>query len=172
MSIQALWSLRERVTEALTHEGYTYKYDISLPVEKIYDLVEDMRRHLGDMAKNVVGYGHVGMVIFFSCNESVAGIHFDFFEHLFVPGDGNLHLNITSPSKDPALLAAIEPYVYEWTARWKGSISAEHGLGLKKRNYIYYSKPSEAVALMGNIKAMLDPKGILNPYKTLPDNIH
>ncbi|KTG45569.1 hypothetical protein cypCar_00015720 [Cyprinus carpio] len=143
---QALWSLRERVTEALTHEGYTYKYDISLPVEKIYDLVQDMRGHLGDMAKNVVGYGHVG--------------------------DGNLHLNITSPSKDPALLAAIEPYVYEWTSKWKGSISAEHGLGLKKRNYIYYSKPSEAVALMGSIKAMLDPKGILNPYKTLPDNIH
>lgn len=97
------------------------------------------------------------------------------FEHkrlLFVSGDGNLHLNITSPSKDPALLAAIEPYVYEWTSQWKGSISAEHGLGLKKRNYIYYSKPSEAVALMRSIKAMLDPKGILNPYKTLPDNIH
>ncbi|NP_001074066.1 D-2-hydroxyglutarate dehydrogenase, mitochondrial precursor [Danio rerio] len=144
--IKALWSLRERVTEALTHEGYTYKYDISLPVEKIYDLVQDMRRHLGGMAKNVVGYGHVG--------------------------DGNLHLNITSPSKDFDLLAAIEPYVYEWTSQWKGSISAEHGLGLKKRNYIYYSKPSEAVALMGSIKAMLDPKGILNPYKTLPDNIN
>ncbi|KAI2667794.1 D-2-hydroxyglutarate dehydrogenase, mitochondrial [Labeo rohita] len=142
----ALWSLRERITEALTHEGYTYKYDISLPVEKIYDLVQDMRGHLGGMAKNVVGYGHVG--------------------------DGNLHLNITSPSKDPVLLAAIEPYVYEWTSEWKGSISAEHGLGLKKRNYIYYSKPSEAVALMGSIKAMLDPKGILNPYKTLPDHIH
>ncbi|KAG1934959.1 D-2-hydroxyglutarate dehydrogenase, mitochondrial isoform X2 [Pimephales promelas] len=143
--IKALWSLRERVTEALTHEGYTYKYDISLPVEKIYDLVQDMRGHLGDMTKNVVGYGHVG--------------------------DGNLHLNITSPSKDPALLAAIEPYVYEWTSKWKGSISAEHGLGLKKRNYIYYSKSSETVALMGSIKAMLDPKGILNPYKMLPDNI-
>lgn len=144
--IKALWSLRERVTEALTHDGYTYKYDISLPVDKSYDLVKDMRGHLGDMAKNVVGYGHVG--------------------------DGNLHLNITSPSKDPALLAAIEPYVYEWTSEWKGSISAEHGLGLKKRNYIYYSKPSEAVALMGNIKAMLDPKSILNPYKTLPDQLH
>lgn len=86
-------------------------------------------------------------------------------------GDGNLHLNITSPAKDPALLAAIEPFVYEWTARCQGSISAEHGLGLKKRNYIYYSKPSLAVGLMGDIKAMLDPKGILNPYKTLPDNL-
>lgn len=91
--------------------------------------------------------------------------------HLPLPGDGNLHLNITSPSKDPALLAAIEPYVYEWTSNVRGSVSAEHGLGLKKRNYIYYSKPPEAVALMGNIKAMLDPRGILNPYKTLPDDL-
>ncbi|XP_051244724.1 D-2-hydroxyglutarate dehydrogenase, mitochondrial [Dicentrarchus labrax] len=143
--IKALWSMRERVTEALTHDGFTYKYDISLPVERIYQLVTDMREHLGDRAKSVVGYGHVG--------------------------DGNLHLNVTSPTKDPALLAAIEPFVYEWTASCHGSISAEHGLGLKKRNYIYYSKPSQAVALMGNIKAMLDPKGILNPYKTLPDDL-
>ncbi|CAB1413567.1 unnamed protein product [Pleuronectes platessa] len=143
--IKALWSMRERVTEALTHEGYTYKYDISLPVEQIYQLVEDMRKHVGSRAKSVVGYGHVG--------------------------DGNLHLNVTSPAKDPSLLAAIEPFVYEWTARYQGSISAEHGLGLKKRNYIYYSKPSQAVALMGNIKTLLDPKGILNPYKTLPDDL-
>lgn len=143
--IKALWSMRERITEALTHDGFTYKYDISLPVEQIYQLVTDMREHLGDRAKSVVGYGHVG--------------------------DGNLHLNIVSPAKDPALLAVIEPFVYEWTASCHGSISAEHGLGLKKRNYIYYSKPNQAVALMGDIKAMLDPKGILNPYKTLPDNL-
>lgn len=143
--IKALWSMRERVTEALTHDGFTYKYDISLPLERLYQMVTDMREHLGDRAKSVVGYGHVG--------------------------DGNLHLNITSPAKDPALLAAIEPFVYEWTSSCQGSISAEHGLGLKKRNYIYYSKPSPAVALMGDIKAMLDPKGILNPYKTLPDNL-
>lgn len=52
--------MRERVTEALTHDGFTYKYDISLPVEQIYQLVTDMREHLGDRAKTVVGYGHVG----------------------------------------------------------------------------------------------------------------
>lgn len=57
---QALWSMRERITEALTHDGYTYKYDISLPVERIYQLVADMREHLGERAKSVVGYGHVG----------------------------------------------------------------------------------------------------------------
>lgn len=57
---QALWSLRERVTEALTHDGFTYKYDISLPVEQLYQLVMDMREHLGEQAKSVVGYGHLG----------------------------------------------------------------------------------------------------------------
>ncbi|NXP38965.1 D2HDH protein, partial [Leiothrix lutea] len=139
---QGLWSLRERITEALTHEGYVYKYDISLPVGKLYDLVADVRTRLGQSAKNVVGYGHLG--------------------------DGNLHLNITAESYSHSLLAAIEPFVYEWTARCSGSISAEHGLGFKKKQFIQYSKPPEAVLLMQQFKAMLDPKGILNPYKTLP----
>lgn len=58
--LQTLWSMRERVTEALTHDGFTYKYDISLPVERIYQLVTDMRQHLGERARSVVGYGHVG----------------------------------------------------------------------------------------------------------------
>lgn len=52
--------MRERITEALTHDGNTYKYDISLPVEQLYQLVTDMREHVGDRAKSVVGYGHVG----------------------------------------------------------------------------------------------------------------
>ncbi|NXW59877.1 D2HDH protein, partial [Eurystomus gularis] len=141
---QTLWSLRERITEALTHDGYVYKYDISLPVGKLYDLVTDMRARLGRSAKNVVGYGHLG--------------------------DGNLHLNITAESYSHSLLDAIEPFVYEWTARYKGSISAEHGLGFKKKQFIQYSKPNEAVLLMQRFKAMLDPKGILNPYKMLPSS--
>ncbi|XP_063264080.1 D-2-hydroxyglutarate dehydrogenase, mitochondrial isoform X1 [Prinia subflava] len=140
--IKVLWSLRERITEALTHEGYVYKYDVSLPVGKLYDLVTDMRARLGQSAKSVVGYGHLG--------------------------DGNLHLNITAESYSHSLLDVIEPFVYEWTARCSGSISAEHGLGFKKKQFIHYSKPAEAVVLMQQFKAMLDPKGILNPYKTLP----
>uniref|UniRef100_A0A8B9US03 D-2-hydroxyglutarate dehydrogenase, mitochondrial n=1 Tax=Anas zonorhyncha TaxID=75864 RepID=A0A8B9US03_9AVES len=142
--IKMLWSLRERITEALTHDGCVYKYDISLPVGKLYDLVTDMRARLGQSAKNVVGYGHLG--------------------------DGNLHLNITAESYSHSLLDAIEPFVYEWTARYNGSISAEHGLGFKKKQFIQYSKPSEAIFLMQRFKAMLDPKGILNPYKTLPSS--
>lgn len=86
----------------------------------------------------------------------------------FFPGDGNLHLNITAESYSHSLLDAIEPFVYEWTARCSGSISAEHGLGFKKKQFIQYSKAHKAVLLMQQFKAMLDPKGILNPYKTLP----
>jgi FAD/FMN-containing dehydrogenase len=51
----------------------------------------------------------------------------------------------------------------------KGSISAEHGLGFKKRDYIRFSKSEKAVQVMQQIKKSFDPKGILNPYKVLPD---
>ncbi|NWQ84656.1 D2HDH protein, partial [Columbina picui] len=108
----------------------------------LYDLVMDTRARLGRTAKNVVGYGHLG--------------------------DGNLHLNITAESYSHSLLEAIEPFVYEWTARCAGSISAEHGLGFKKKQFIGYSKAKGAVLLMQRFKAMLDPKGILSPYKMLP----
>lgn len=59
-SVQALWALRERITEALSRDGYVYKYDISLPVERLYDLVPDLRARLGPRAKHIVGYGHLG----------------------------------------------------------------------------------------------------------------
>ncbi|XP_004637503.1 D-2-hydroxyglutarate dehydrogenase, mitochondrial [Octodon degus] len=140
--VQVLWSLRERITEALSHDGYVFKYDISLPVERLYDLVIDLRTRLGPSAKHVVGYGHLG--------------------------DGNLHLNVTAEAFSTALLAALEPYVYTWTAAHRGSVSAEHGLGFKKKDVLGYSKTPAAVQLMGQLKALLDPKGLLNPYKTLP----
>ncbi|GMH24566.1 hypothetical protein Nepgr_026409 [Nepenthes gracilis] len=137
----SFWRIREGVAEALIKAGITYKYDLSLPVEKMYDLVEEMRMRLGHSAK-VLGFGHMG--------------------------DGNLHLNISAPKYDDAIFAQIEPFVYEWTSKHRGSISAEHGLGLMKANAIHYSKSPEAVQLMVSIKKLLDANGILNPYKVLP----
>ena len=139
-----LWSLRERLAEALTKDGYNYKYDISLPVDKMYNLVIDVRKRLIDEGamKRCIGYGHIG--------------------------DSNLHLNLTSHKFEPKLFDLIEPFVFEWTRDNYGSVSAEHGLGLKKRDYIYYTKPYEAVQQMKKIKHLFDPKAILNPYKTLP----
>ncbi|KAJ6378878.1 hypothetical protein OIU78_028985 [Salix suchowensis] len=137
----SFWRIREGVPEALMRAGPVYKYDLSLPVEKMYSLVEEMRARLGQSA-NVVGYGHLG--------------------------DGNLHLNVSAPRYDDTILAQIEPYVYEWTSKHRGSISAEHGLGLMKANEIFYSKSHGTVQLMASIKKLLDPNGILNPYKVLP----
>ncbi|KAL9245896.1 hypothetical protein vseg_019495 [Gypsophila vaccaria] len=140
----SFWRIREGVPEALMKSGAVYKYDLSIPLEKMYDLVEEMRTRLGHPAK-VIGYGHLG--------------------------DGNLHLNITSPQYDDAILAQIEPFVYEWTSSHRGSISAEHGVGLMKANKIYYSKPPEVVQLMVSIKNLMDPNFILNPYKVLPHSL-
>ena len=63
----------------------------------------------------------------------------------------------------------IEPYLYEFTSQHRGSISAEHGLGFKKRNFIHFSKSDSAVRLMKQLKTVFDPQGIMNPYKVLPD---
>ncbi|KAG6647073.1 hypothetical protein CIPAW_07G053400 [Carya illinoinensis] len=140
----SFWRIREGVAEALMKAGAVYKYDLSLPVEKMYNLVEEMRIRLGDSSK-VIGYGHLG--------------------------DGNLHLNISTPQYDDMILAQIEPFVYEWTSKHRGSISAEHGLGLMKANKIFYSKSRESVQLMASIKKLMDPNGILNPYKVLPHSL-
>ncbi|OVA06188.1 FAD-linked oxidase [Macleaya cordata] len=135
----SFWRIREGITEALMKAGAVYKYDLSLPVEKMYKLVEEMRLRLGPSAK-VMGYGHLG--------------------------DANLHLNISTSQYDDTVLAQIEPFVYEWTSGHRGSISAEHGLGLMKANEIHYSKSSETVQLMASIKKLFDSNGILNPYKS------
>ncbi|XP_048773712.1 D-2-hydroxyglutarate dehydrogenase, mitochondrial-like [Ostrea edulis] len=141
--IQHIWSMRERLAEGLLHDGYCYKYDVSLPLSSFYGLVEAMRERLGAMVTRVVGYGHVG--------------------------DGNLHLNLTSPEYSTEVMDKIEPFLYDWVAERKGSISAEHGLGFKKREFIYHSKSKSAVVLMKQIKKTFDPNMILNPYKVLPD---
>ena len=66
------------------------------------------------------------------------------------------------------MLAVIEPFLYEWTRSVRGSISAEHGLGVMKAHALGYSKDLVAIALMRRLKALFDPQGLLNPYKVLP----
>ena len=83
-------------------------------------------------------------------------------------GDANLHLNIALENYDESVREKIEPFVYEVTSDLKGSISAEHGLGVMKGEHIHYSKSPEMVQLFGRIKTMFDPNGIMNPYKYLP----
>lgn len=84
------------------------------------------------------------------------------------PVVGNLHLNVTTPQYDKEVVRHIEPFLYEYTSECAGSISAEHGLGLMKNTHLHYSKSPSTIQLMHSMKALMDPKGILNPYKTLP----
>ncbi|KAF1809606.1 D-lactate dehydrogenase-like protein 2 [Eremomyces bilateralis CBS 781.70] len=144
-----LWSFRERIPEALQHWGGVYKYDVSIPIQDMYKLVEDTRARLtkagllGDddsyPAIDALGYGHIG--------------------------DSNLHLNVAMRRYDKRVEKELEPFIYEWIAGRKGSISAEHGLGLQKKPYIQYSRSETMVGLMKQIKNLYDPNGIMNPYK-------
>ena len=154
----ALWNLRERISLALKHAGAVYKYDLSLPTARMYELVEVMCERVASAAAAAAA-GAAGAFDF--SRVSVLG-----YGHL---GDGNLHLNISSPDGyDARLERIIEPHVYEWTASVDGSVSAEHGVGAMKPNEVSRSKPAAAIELMRAIKDVFDPKGILNPYKVLP----
>jgi len=147
--IRALWGWREGIPECLGHWGGVYKYDVSIPLREMYQLVDDTRARLesagviGDTdehpALEVVGYGHMG--------------------------DSNLHLNVAVRRYDEKVEEALEPFVYEWIAARQGSISAEHGLGFAKKKYIGYSRSDTMIALMKQIKNLYDPNGIMNPYK-------
>lgn len=86
----------------------------------------------------------------------------------YILGDGNLHFNVSMKEYNPEIVKKIEPFVYEYTAKLNGSISAEHGMGFKKPQYMHYSKSANAINLMKDIKKMMDPNGILNPYKVIP----
>lgn len=138
---QSIWRWREGITEALNHLGGTYKYDVSIPLPELYQLVEDCRERLtqqglvGDdesyPVHSVVGYGHMG--------------------------DSNLHLNVAVRQYTKEVEKAIEPWVYEWIHQRNGSISAEHGLGLAKKSFIGYSQNETMVKLMKQLKDLYDP---------------
>lgn len=137
-----IWLIRESITTSLLDDGHCYKYDISLPLDCFYEVVETMRKRLAGKAITVCGFGHVG--------------------------DGNLHFNATSAQFSREIVDIIEPFLYEYVAEQRGSISAEHGVGLSKRKFFRFGRPEPVVALMKQLKTMFDPNGILNPYKTLP----
>lgn len=128
---QNLWKMRELIPECAGKAGSVYKYDLSVPVPKMYSLVEKMRERLGEAGlwkeegggrvREVVGYGHVGD------GQSLA--YFTITEAYDLAGTGNLHINICADKYDPEIEKVIEPYIYEIVQAEKGSISAEHGLG-------------------------------------------
>lgn len=91
-----------------------------------------------------------------------------FYSKFFFLGDGNIHFTVTTKDFTQKILEAIEPFVYEYTSKLKGSVSAEHGMGFRKPKYMSFSKSQGAIKLMKDLKKMMDPNCILNPYKVLP----
>ena len=146
--VAALWAMREGISEAQNHEGPSLKHDISVPVSCIPAFIRSTDQRLLDLFPGVriVAYGHVG--------------------------DGNLHYNISKPvgSDDAVFKAqqeAIMHVIYEATAQFQGSISAEHGLGQAKRAAARRYKDPLELDLMRILKTTLDPKGLMNPGKLL-----
>ena len=86
------------------------------------------------------------------------------FGHL---GDGNLHIMITVRDDSPQSRRQVEQLVYSPLKEYGGSISAEHGIGLEKRDYLSISRSSEEIALMKRMKVALDPKLLLNRGKVV-----
>ena len=123
-------------------------FDVSLPIARIDDYVGRCRARLDAAwpAAHKLFYGHIG--------------------------DSNLHISVmmdrpNGESATRALMHAVDAVVYEAVRDMAGSVSAEHGVGTLKRDWLGHSRNEAELALMRLLKRSLDPKGILNPGKVL-----
>ena len=146
---QALWELREGISESIA--SYTpYKNDISVRIAEIPSFLQDVddivNTHYPDF--EVCWFGHIG--------------------------DGNLHLNILRP-QDLSIESffdqchGISEKLFTLIQNRCGSISAEHGVGLLKRDFLGFSRSEIEIEMMRQLKSVFDPHGIMNPGKLLTD---
>lgn len=145
---RALWHLRESIPLAEKAFGKSVKHDISVPASKMAEFVETTNAAL---------------------QARFPGVEHVIFGHL---GDGNLHYNVAPGSAftEEALLALqteVHGVVHDRVHAFQGSISAEHGVGQLKRDYLPHYKDPVELALMRRIKNALDPDGLMNPGKLL-----
>ncbi|KAF7599716.1 MAG: hydroxyacid dehydrogenase [Candidatus Dactylopiibacterium carminicum] len=146
---EALWALRENISEAQKKDGISIKHDISVPVSAIPTFLEraDTALQAAFPGVRIVAFGHAG--------------------------DGNLHYNASmreGGEANTALVARtaeVNRIVHDVAASLNGSISAEHGLGQLKREEIRRYKSPLELELMARIKQALDPRGLFNPGKLL-----
>jgi FAD/FMN-containing dehydrogenase len=141
-----LWRIREGMVEGQKYEGASLKHDISVPVSRVADFI-----------KKVIA----------ATEATLPGIRPLAFGHV---GDGNVHFNLSRPvGGDDKIFMARRPefnhIVHDITQSFGGSISAEHGIGLLKREELPHYKAPLELALMRKLKQTLDPQGIMNPGK-------
>lgn len=142
---RGLWRLREDISETLS--AYSpYKNDLSVKISVIPDFLEAVVELINKNYTEfeVLWYGHIG--------------------------DGNIHLNILKPENmQPAEFLkkckSLNPIIFSLTQQMNGSVSAEHGVGLLKRDDLAYTRSEEEISIMRQLKAVFDPNGIMNPGK-------
>ncbi len=141
----AIWARREAAASIMMASGLTIDTDIAVPLDKVGAFLD---RAIAGLAMLDPGARTVTVA------------------HL---GDGNLHYSVLPTGGDAALKDRIVEAVEDIVAALGGSFSAEHGIGLMKRATMARRKDPVALDLMRGIKALIDPKGIMNPGKVIPD---
>jgi len=145
---KSFWHLRHMLPEIQKPEGGSIKHDVSVPVAAVPDFLAEASAAVQTLipGSRPVPFGHLG--------------------------DGNIHFNVSQPvgADQEQFLARwgeVNAVVDKIVLKYHGSISAEHGIGLLKRNSLPKVKDKVALELMRDLKRMLDPNGILNPGKVL-----
>ncbi len=140
-----LWRLREDISETISH-WTPYKNDLAVRVADVPAFLAEVDAFAAQRYPDleVVWFGHIG--------------------------DGNLHLNILKPEAMPQhefydRCHAASKAIFETVRRYGGSVSAEHGVGLLKKDYLGYSRSDPEIAYLRAIRSTFDPDGILNPGK-------
>jgi len=139
-----MWQRREQAADVAFSRLPLINNDIAVPLDRIADFYEQIALALPDID---------------------AGAQSNTVAHL---GDGNIHYTVWPGSQDPEVHDAIMEKVEDVALALGGSFSAEHGIGLSKKPSMARRKNPVAVAAMRQIKAALDPRGVLNPGKVLP----
>jgi FAD/FMN-containing dehydrogenase len=137
---ERLWTYREAVNESIGAQGLVHKFDASIPLGAIPEFAAETHEAVAlvDPAATVVIYGHLA--------------------------DGNLHVNVLSPDLDHY---RVEQALGQLVAQHNGSISAEHGIGIAKRDLLTLVRSDDDIAAMRAVKAALDPEGLLGRHRVL-----
>ena len=145
---RAFWRVREMFGEVQRFAGGSIKHDISVPVATVPDFIKEAGAAVTALISGArpLPFGHLG--------------------------DGNIHYNVNQPvgaDKEEFLKRwdDVNATVFAVVKKYGGSISAEHGVGVMKRDLLPTVKDPVALDLMRNLKRLLDPNGILNPGKVL-----
>jgi FAD/FMN-containing dehydrogenase len=139
----AFWRTRDAAGEFTTFLGPHVAYDVGLAVRDMDSFALACRRGLAAILPDVrsVYYGHIA--------------------------DGNMHIVALVPGAMEQPTSSIDAVIYDTVRSFGGTISAEHGIGLKKRAYLGYTRSPEEISLMARLKGALDPANLLNPGKVV-----